>query len=57
MMRLSVWAAKYAAVVHALKLTRGNRTRAAKLLGTSRNYLLKLLSDLSVKPGSTRSRA
>lgn len=45
-----LWCAKYAAVAHALKRTGGNRTHAARLLGVSRNYLLKLLADVRGKP-------
>ena len=38
--------AKYTALAHALRLTRGNRQRAAKLFGVQRTYLYKLLRDL-----------
>ena len=36
--------AMYQAVAHALRLTKGNRSQAAKVLGITRTYLLRLIS-------------
>ena len=39
--------ARYTALAHALRATKGNRQQAAKLLGVQRTYLYLLLRQLS----------
>ena len=39
--------ARYTALAHALRATKGNRRQAAKLLGVQRTYLYALLRQLN----------
>ena len=47
MMAWYVAVARYTALAHALRQTRGNRRQAAKLLGVQRTYLYSLLRQLN----------
>jgi hypothetical protein len=44
----AIWIVKTALLVEALKRARGNRTRAAKLLGIHRNSLLRQIGELNL---------
>ena len=46
MMAWYVAIARYTALAHALRATKGNRQQAAKLLGVQRNTLFLLLREL-----------
>ena len=47
MMAWYVAVARYTALAHALRATKGNRRQAAKLLGVQRTYLYALLRGLN----------
>mgnify|MGYP001598570503 len=46
MIDLWIWGARYAALVHALRRTKGNIRQAARLLGCNRNALYRWLRQL-----------
>ena len=47
MMAWYVAVARYTALAHALRATKGNRQQAAKLVGVQRSYLYLLLRQLN----------
>ena len=47
MMAWYVAVARYTALAHALRATKGNRQQAAKMLGVQRSFLYALLRQLN----------